>query len=58
LAREQNVPAYMIFSNATLRDIAEEDPNELDELATISGVGVAKLERYGEAVLEALALIS
>ncbi|HET9048065.1 MAG TPA: DNA helicase RecQ [Chiayiivirga sp.] len=57
LAREQNVPAYMIFSNATLRDIAEEDPNELDELATISGVGVAKLERYGEAVLEALALI-
>ena len=57
LAREQNVPAYMIFSNATLRDIAEEDPNELDELATISGVGVAKLERYGEAVLEALALM-
>ena len=57
LAREQNVPAYMIFSNATLRDIAEEDPNELDELATISGVGAAKLERYGEAVLEALALM-
>ncbi len=57
LAREQNVPAYMIFSNATLRDIAETDPNELDELATISGVGAAKLERYGEAVLEALALM-
>ena len=57
LAREQNVPPYMIFSNATLRDIAEEDPNEMDELATISGVGAAKLERYGEAVLEALALV-
>ena len=57
LAREQNVPAYMIFSNATLRDIAEADPNELDELAAISGVGAAKLERYGEAVLEALALM-
>jgi ATP-dependent DNA helicase RecQ len=57
LAREQNVPAYMIFSNATLRDIAEDDPNELDELATISGVGAAKLARYGEAVLEALALM-
>ncbi|MFA7488371.1 MAG: DNA helicase RecQ [Lysobacteraceae bacterium] len=57
LAREQNVPAYMIFSNATLRDIAETDPNELDELATISGVGAAKLERYGEAVLEALSLM-
>ena len=54
LAREQNVPAYMIFSNATLRDIAEEDPNEMDELATISGVGAAKLERYGEAVLAAI----
>ncbi len=57
LAREQNVPAYMIFSNATLRDIAEADPGELDELATISGVGAAKLERYGEAVLESLALM-
>ncbi|MCX7563581.1 DNA helicase RecQ [Xanthomonadaceae bacterium XH05] len=57
LAREQNVPAYMIFSNATLRDIAEEDPNELDELATISGVGAAKLDRYGEAVLDALAVM-
>ncbi len=57
LAREQNVPAYMIFGNATLRGIAEADPNELDELATVSGVGSAKLERYGEAVLEALALL-
>ncbi len=57
LAREQNVPAYMIFSNATLRDIAEEDPNEMDELATISGVGAAKLERYGEAVLDTLAVM-
>ena len=57
LAREQNVPPYMIFSNATLRDIAEEDPSELDELATVSGIGKHKLERYGEAVLEALALV-
>lgn len=47
----------MIFSNATLRDIAEEDPSELDELATVSGIGKHKLERYGEAVLEALALV-
>ncbi len=57
LAREQNLPAYMIFGNATLRGIAEADPNELDELATVSGVGVAKLERYGESVLETLALL-
>jgi ATP-dependent DNA helicase RecQ len=57
LAREQNVAAYMIFSNATLRGIAEADPDALHELATISGVGAAKLERYGESVLEALALL-
>lgn len=57
LAREQNVPAYMIFGNATLRAIAETDPNELDELGTLPGIGRAKLERYGEAILEALALI-
>ncbi len=57
LAREQNVPAYMIFNNRTLREIAETDPQDLDELATISGVGSAKLEHYGDAVLETLALV-
>lgn len=57
LAREQNVPAYIIFNNRTLREIAETDPQDLDQLSTVSGVGVAKLEHYGEAVLEALALL-
>ena len=57
LAREQNVPAYIIFNNRTLREIAETDPQDFDQLATVSGVGAAKLEHYGEAVLEALALL-
>ena len=55
LAREQALAPYMIFSNRTLRDIAEADPQDRDELATISGVGAAKLERYGDLVLDVLA---
>jgi ATP-dependent DNA helicase RecQ len=51
-AREQNVPAYVIFHDATLRAIAEADPADLDDLARIPGIGATKLERYGEAVLQ------
>jgi ATP-dependent DNA helicase RecQ len=54
LAREQSVPAYVIFHDATLRAIAERRPESLAELGTISGVGAAKLERYGEQVLATL----
>ncbi|MFY2765343.1 DNA helicase RecQ [Arenimonas sp. MALMAid1274] len=54
LAREQSVPAYVIFHDATLRAIAERRPDSLDALGTVSGVGAAKLERYGEQVLAAL----
>ena len=54
LAREQNVPAYVIFHDATLREIAESDPADLDELGRIAGIGSSKLERYGEAVLQQL----
>ena len=53
-AREQNVPAYVIFHDATLRTIAEAAPDDLDELARIPGIGASKLERYGEAVLQQL----
>ncbi|HRA82445.1 MAG TPA: HRDC domain-containing protein, partial [Thauera sp.] len=53
-AREQNVPAYVIFHDATLRSIAQHHPHTLTALATISGVGAGKLERYGEAVLGVL----
>ncbi len=55
LARAQGVPAYVIFTDATLRAIALEVPADLAALATIGGVGVAKLERYGDAVLSTLA---
>ena len=51
LAREQSVPAYVIFHDATLRAIAERRPRSLAELGTVSGVGGSKLERYGERVL-------
>ena len=54
IAREQSVPAYVIFHDATLRAIAERRPQSLAELGTVSGVGAAKLERYGEQVLAAL----
>jgi ATP-dependent DNA helicase RecQ len=54
-ARVQNVPAYVIFHDATLREIALAQPDGLDTLASISGVGAGKLERYGRAVLDTLA---
>lgn len=55
VAREHGVPAYVIFHDATLREIALRDPRSLDELAHVHGVGVRKLEAYGEALLECVA---
>jgi len=55
-AREQNVPAYVIFHDATLRTIALEQPGDLDALAGIGGVGAGKLERYGRALLDTLSM--
>jgi DNA helicase-2/ATP-dependent DNA helicase PcrA len=49
------VPAYVVFNNATLVEIAERQPRTLGELALIAGVGPTKLERYGEEVLRVLA---
>ncbi len=53
-ARDQAVPPYLIFGDATLRDIAADHPDTLTELAEIKGVGASKLDRYGDAVLEVL----
>jgi ATP-dependent DNA helicase RecQ len=53
-AKEQGVPAYVVFHDATLRAIATLVPTTLDELSTVSGVGVAKREKYGPQLLEAL----
>ncbi|MGW2092317.1 DNA helicase RecQ [Promicromonospora sukumoe] len=53
-SKEQGVPAYVVFHDATLRTVATERPADLDALSGISGVGQAKLERYGEGMLAAL----
>ena len=53
-AREQNVPAYVIFHDATLRQIAAQRPATLAGLAGINGVGEAKLTRYGQQILDVL----
>lgn len=53
-AREQGVPAYVIFHDATLREIATVWPGSVAELGTISGVGEKKLATYGEGVLGVL----
>jgi ATP-dependent DNA helicase RecQ len=55
MAKEQKLPAYVIFHDATLRAIAALRPGSLEELGTISGVGQNKLAKFGEQVLEVLA---
>ncbi len=55
VAKEQGVPAYVIFHDATLRQIATDQPSSLAELGTISGIGENKLTKYGDGVLETLA---
>ncbi len=54
-AKTHGVPAYVIFHDATLRQIAERVPRTLDELRGISGVGAKKLEAYGEKILHEVA---
>jgi ATP-dependent DNA helicase RecQ len=55
LAAEAGVPPYVIFHDSTLREIAAAKPSSLAELSEINGVGRAKLERYGDAMLAAIA---
>jgi len=54
-AREQGVPAYVVFGDATLRALAEHRPARAEDLVGISGIGEKKREAYGEAVLEVIA---
>jgi ATP-dependent DNA helicase RecQ len=53
-AKEQGVPAYVIFHDATLRDVAMTSPSSLAELSKVSGIGETKLARYGQQLLDAL----
>jgi ATP-dependent DNA helicase RecQ len=54
-AKEQSVPAYVVFHDATLRQIAVAKPASLAELSGINGVGETKLARYGQQILDLLA---
>ncbi len=55
LAEQANAPAYIIFNDRTLIEMAERKPRTLDEMAQIGGVGAKKLESYGKAFLEVIA---
>ena len=52
LAEAQRVPAYVIFTDRTLIEMAEKRPQSLDDMASISGVGAKKLDRYGTVFVE------
>jgi DNA helicase II / ATP-dependent DNA helicase PcrA len=54
-SKADEIPAYVVFHNSTLAEIAERRPQTIAELASVPGVGPAKLERYGRELLEALA---
>ncbi|WP_423824017.1 DNA helicase RecQ [Salinisphaera sp. SPP-AMP-43] len=55
LAREQDVPPYVIFHDATLRAMLAARPNDVDELAAIPGIGAKKRQAYGQAFIDAIA---
>jgi ATP-dependent DNA helicase RecQ len=55
LAKEQNIPPFIIFHDTTLAAIAEAKPTSLEALAEIPGMGKTKLERYGQIVLQTVA---
>lgn len=54
MAKEHGVPAYTIFHDSTLQELAGRLPRSLDELREITGIGATKLERYGTALLEVM----
>ncbi len=55
VARAHNLPAYVVFQDATLAAIAAQDPSSLEDLQGISGIGAKKLEAYGQEVLRVVA---
>ena len=54
LAQRQNVPAYVVFHNSVLEALVREKPDSIDDMAAIEGIGLTKLERYGEDFLTVL----
>ena len=55
IAAAEGVPAYVVFSNATLADMAAKAPRTMEDFLEVSGVGEIKAARYGEAFLKAIA---
>ena len=53
-AKEHGVPAYTIFHDSTLQELAGKLPGSLEELRDITGIGATKLERYGTALLDVM----
>jgi len=58
VAREHDLPAYLIFPNSTLNELAAKAPRTLDEVAGVSGVGAKKLEAYGREILRVLEAVT
>ena len=54
IAQEEHIPAYLVFSNAALSDMAVRRPHSRAEFLQVSGVGQKKADRYGEIFLEAI----
>ncbi len=54
LAQKEHIPAYIVFSNATLEDMARKAPQTMEEFGHVSGVGSVKIQRYGKIFLEAI----
>ena len=54
LAKEENVPPYIIFHDKTLIEMVKTQPRNLDEMSLVSGVGEKKLKRYAESFLSLL----
>jgi ATP-dependent DNA helicase RecQ len=51
-AKSDGVPAYVIFHDATLAEIARNEPDSIDDLRQIPGIGARKLDRFGSELLE------
>jgi ATP-dependent DNA helicase RecQ len=58
VAKEHGLPAYVVFHDATLAEIARRQPGTLAALAGVQGVGATKLERYGPQILDVLAEVA
>ena len=52
LAKKRGIPPYLILHNATIEEIAETAPSDIDSLASVSGIGPAKLSAFGKKILK------